>query len=272
MNKKTCGTCIYLSRFLLLIGSRRNANLAIYIINHINLIALLPIAVLNMQLSPCRSLLLLFLLLLLSFMSHLTFAALHFGLYSLSLSLRTQHIKSIKASALLKSVIFTFLTLFFFCLFFVRCVLWFKAAAAQLTLGVSVGSDGDCGVSFTQLVGYGLRLRFNRVPWLISVLSYSHTHTHTKETHGHTHMPWLVNFSIIACLLSDIFTCFHLLRMSLCAFNLDFCVNKIRTHTRQTRHTHTHMCMQHILVCVCLSKKAFGVVCVFHLSLCMREW
>lgn len=131
MNKKTCETCIYLSRFMLLIGSRRNANLAIYIINHINLIALLPIAVLNMQLSPCRSLLLLFLLLLLSFMSHLTFAALHLG-FTPSLSLRTQNIKSIKASALLKSVISTFLTLFFFCLFFVRCVLWFKQRPASL--------------------------------------------------------------------------------------------------------------------------------------------
>lgn len=64
--------------------------------------------------------------------------------------------------------------------------------------------------------------------------------THTCTQKRHTHMVWLVNFSIIACLLSDIFTCFHLLRMSLCAFNLDFCVNKIRTHTRQTRHTHTH--------------------------------
>lgn len=117
-------------------------------------------------------------------------------------------------------------------------MLWFKAAAAQLTLGVNVSSDGDCDVSFTQLVGYGLRLRFNRVPWLISVLSYSHTHT--QKRHTHTQMLWLVNFSIIARLLSDIFICLHLLRMSLCAFNLDFCVNKIRTHTRQTRHTHTH--------------------------------
>lgn len=68
---------MYLSVFLLLIGSRRNANLAIYIINHINLIALRTIAMLNMQLSPCRSLHL-FSSPLLSFMSHLTFDALHF--------------------------------------------------------------------------------------------------------------------------------------------------------------------------------------------------
>lgn len=156
MNKKTCETCIYLSRFLLLIGSRRNANLAIYIINHINLIALLPIAVLNMQLSPCRSLLLLFLLLLLSFMSHLTFAALHFGLYSLSLSAHTAY-KEYKSFGSAEERNLYFLDFIFFCLFFVRCVLWFKAAAAQLTLGVSVGSDCDCDVSFTQLVGYGLR-------------------------------------------------------------------------------------------------------------------
>lgn len=120
MNKKTRETCIYLSRFLLLIGSRRNANLAIYIINHINLIALLPIAVLNMQLSPCRSLLL-FLLLLLSFMSHLTFAALHFGLYSLSLSAHTAY-KEYKSFGSAEERNLYFLDFIFFVFFsFVAC-------------------------------------------------------------------------------------------------------------------------------------------------------
>lgn len=117
MNKKTCETCIYLSHFLLLIGSRRNANLAIYIINHINLIALLPIAVLNMQLSPCRSLLLLFLLLLLSFMSHLTFAAVHFGLYSLSLSAHTAY-KEYKSFGSAEERNLYFLDFIFFLSFF----------------------------------------------------------------------------------------------------------------------------------------------------------
>lgn len=104
---------VYLSVFLLLIGSRRNANLAIYIINHINLIALRTIAMLNMQLSPCRSLFRLFSTPLIHVSLNLCCTA-----FLASVPVCPQNIKSIKASALHKSVSFTFLTLF--CLFFVR--------------------------------------------------------------------------------------------------------------------------------------------------------
>lgn len=99
--------------FSFLIGSMQCKS-RIYIINHINLIALQSIAVLNMQLSP---------IVLGSFMSLLA---------CLPACLLQKSIKSFDSAACKvweQSVSFTFL-IFSFILFF--CLLWFKAAS-QLT-------------------------------------------------------------------------------------------------------------------------------------------
>lgn len=87
----------------------------------------------------------------------------------------------------------------------------------------------------------------------------THTHTDKRDTHTHTHAVASQFFDHCSLIERYIYL-LPPLRMSLCAFNLDFCVSKIRTHTYTTNkthsHTHTHVHAAYSRLCV-LKQKSF---------------